>query len=279
MWADVPFLHGLGVLACEERHIRLGPRLPYSLFQRLGQAAGAVTRFGAHGEHPGHVLAQFRAAADVDVPMPQGTPELLSGNATVVLEPWGMSSSPRTCLVTGRVELEQILQLQAANLREHVPPEQAAREGFLTVAHTLEVLEQMHALAPSIIAKEGERLAGYALVMPVETRAFVPVLEPMFQLLQTLSWRGRPLREWGYYIMGQVCVAEAFRGQGVFDALYREHRARYAERFACTVTEVSTRNTRSLRAHARVGFEVLETYRDATDEWAVMVWSLRDGTR
>jgi RimJ/RimL family protein N-acetyltransferase len=41
------------------------------------------------------------------------------------------------------------------------------------------------------------------------------------------------------------------------------------------VTEVSTSNTRSLRAHARVGFEVVTTYRDATDEWAVVALGLR----
>jgi len=189
------------------------------------------------------------------------------------------STAPRTCLVTCREELERILRLQAANLRDHVSPEQAAREGFVTVAHTLEVLERMHALAPSVIAKDGEKLAGYALVMPVEARTFVPILEPMFQLLETLSWRGRPLREYRYYVMGQVCVAEAYRGQGVFDALYREHRASYGARFDCTVTEVATRNTRSMRAHARVGFERIETYRDATDEWAVIALGLRDVAR
>jgi ribosomal protein S18 acetylase RimI-like enzyme len=188
-------------------------------------------------------------------------------------------SSLRTCLVTDRSELEQILRLQAANLRDCVSPEQAAREGFVTVAHTLDVLERMHALAPSVIARDGERLAGYALVMPVEVRAFVPILEPMFQLLETLSWRGRPLRELSYYVMGQICVAEDYRGQGVFDALYREHRASYGGRFDCTVTEVATRNTRSMRAHQRVGFEVLKTFRDATDEWAVIALGLRDGAR
>lgn len=155
-------------------------------------------------------------------------------------------------------------------------PEQAAREGFVTVAHTLDVLERMHALAPSVIAKDGDTLAGYALVMPVETRAFVPVLEPMFQLFETLSWRGRPLSDFRYYVMGQICVAEPYRGQGVFDALYREHRASYGTRFDCTVTEVATRNTRSMRAHARAGFEVLNTYRDATDEWAVVALPLHD---
>lgn len=192
-----------------------------------------------------------------------------------------MPTSPlvRTCLVTCREELEQILRLQATNLRDHVSPEQAEREGFVTVAHTLDVLERMHAIAPSVIAKDADQLAGYALVMPVEARAFIPILEPMFQVLETLSWRGRPLRECRYYIMGQVCVAEPYRGQGVFDALYREHRASYGERFDCTVTEVATRNQRSMRAHARAGFEVITTYRDATDEWAVIALGLRDGPR
>ncbi|MFP2906927.1 GNAT family N-acetyltransferase [Pyxidicoccus sp. 3LFB2] len=189
------------------------------------------------------------------------------------------SPSPRTCLVTDRAELEQILQLQAANLRGQLAPEQAALEGFVTVSHTLDVLEKMHALAPSVIAKDGERLAGYALVMPVEARVFVPLLEPMFQLLESLSWRGRPLRECAWYVMGQICVAPEYRGQGVFDALYREHQARYGDRFDCTVTEVATRNTRSMRAHTRVGFEVLKTYRDDTDEWAVVALGLRDSAR
>ena len=189
------------------------------------------------------------------------------------------STAPRTCLVTRREELEQILQLQAVNLRDHVSAEQAVSQGFLTVAHTLDVLERMHAIAPSVIAKDGEKLVGYALVMPVEARAFVPILEPMFQLLETLNWRGRPLSEYRYYVMGQVCVAEAWRGQGVFDALYREHRASYRARFDCTVTEVATRNTRSMRAHLRAGFEPIKTYRDATDEWAVVVLGLRDDAR
>ncbi|QSQ22017.1 GNAT family N-acetyltransferase [Pyxidicoccus parkwayensis] len=185
-----------------------------------------------------------------------------------------MASSPQTCLVTRREELQQILHLQAANLRDHVSSEQAKREGFVTVAHTLDVLEQMHALAPSVIAKDGDTLAGYALVMPVEARAFVPILEPMFQLFETLSWRGRSLGDYRYYVMGQICVAEAYRGQGVFDALYRQHRESYGTRFDCTVTEVATRNTRSMRAHTRAGFEVLKTYRDDTDEWAVIALPL-----
>ena len=175
-------------------------------------------------------------------------------------------------LVSGRADLEQILALQRDNLRERVSAEQARREGFVTVAHTLEILEAMHAIAPSVIARDGADLAGYALVMPVEARVLLAILEPMFRVFETVAWRGKPLGAWPYYVMGQICVAQRYRGQGVVDALYREHRARYSERFALCVTEIATRNTRSMRAHARVGFEVLTTYRDAQDEWAVVGW-------
>jgi GNAT superfamily N-acetyltransferase len=175
--------------------------------------------------------------------------------------------------VGGPHELEAILALQRENHASRVSAEQARAQGFVTAQHTLAILERMHALGPSIVARASDgQLAGYALMMAREARALVPVLEPMFDLLETLSWRGRPLSALRYYLMGQICVAAAFRGQGVFDALYRGHRAHYAERFDLIVTEVSTRNQRSLRAHARVGFEELHRFRDATDEWSIIGW-------
>lgn len=180
-----------------------------------------------------------------------------------------------TRLVATREDLQDILTLQRENLREHVSRADAEREGFLTVAHDLDVLARMHALAPSVIAREGDALAGYALVMPLEARDTVPVLAPLFAQFDALTWQGRPLGASRYYVMGQVCVARPFRGQGVFDALYRGHREAYAHRFDFTVTEIATRNTRSMRAHARVGFQVLTTYRDALDEWAVVLWDWR----
>jgi L-amino acid N-acyltransferase YncA len=178
-------------------------------------------------------------------------------------------------LAATREDLQDILSLQRENHRDHVSPGDAEREGFVTVAHTLEALEQMHALAPSVVAREGDALAGYALTMPLEARDAAPVLAPMFAQFDALSWQGRPLSASRYYVMGQVCVARAFRGQGVFDALYRGHREAYAPRFDFIVTEIATRNARSMRAHARVGFQVISTYRDALDEWAVVLWDWR----
>lgn len=167
-------------------------------------------------------------------------------------------------------DLEGILALQ----RECREP---TADGFVTVAHTLDDLRAMHALAPSIVARDAaNRIVGYALVMPRETRALIPILEPMFRMIEALPESticGRPGARW--YVMGQVAIAPGHRGTGLFARLYDEHRTRYRERFDAVVTEVATRNPRSLRAHERVGFRTVSTYRDATDEWALVAWEWR----
>ena len=164
-------------------------------------------------------------------------------------------------------ELRQILDLQRENRPGRLSTEEIAAEGFVTVEHTLDLLKRMHAIAPSIVARDGASLAGYALVMPLQCRSVIPILEPMFQRLDSLG-----MAEQRFYVMGQICVAKPWRGKGVFDLLYQAHRRHLRGTFDCSVTEVATRNTRSMRAHQRVGFKVIDRYRDATDEWALLRW-------
>jgi hypothetical protein len=107
-------------------------------------------------------------------------------------------------------DLQAILALQQDNHVTRVSADEAREQGFVTVAHTLDVLRAMHAMGPS---------------------------------------------------------------KGVFHALYRGHRERNGKRFDLLVTEVATRNLRSMRAHARVGFEVLHRCRDEIDDWAILGWT------
>lgn len=168
-------------------------------------------------------------------------------------------------LVVSDADLEGILALQRAS-------REPTADGFVTVQHTLDILRAMHAIAPSIVARDAAgAVVGYALVMPRETRRLLPILEPMFARLEELV---PPHVRW--YVMGQIAVAPSHRGTGVFDAMYAEHRARYRDRFDRVITEVATRNTRSMRAHERVGFTTLLVYLDATDEWALIELLLGD---
>ena len=133
--------------------------------------------------------------------------------------------------------------------------------------------------APSVVARCGTEIVGYALSMPHSCRTLVPILDPMFELFESLEYRGAPLYDSRFYVMGQICVAAQFRGQGLFQALYAHHRCCFERDYDLIVTEVSRRNLRSLRAHQRVGFTTLHDYRDATDEWAVLGLDFRPTSR
>lgn len=169
--------------------------------------------------------------------------------------------------------LQKILDLQAQNLRSSLSAEHQAAQGFLTFRYDLELLREMNDALPHVVASRGDELAGYALSTTVEISRKNPLLRPLIQRLDVLMLDGRLFSEKRYYVMGQVCVAEEFRGQGVFDGLYQTHRALHAGRFDCLVTEISFQNTRSLAAHRRMGFQIIGDVRDATDHWALVAWN------
>lgn len=168
--------------------------------------------------------------------------------------------------------LRQILELQARNLRQRLSAEYQAAQGFVTFRYDLDLLREMNDALPHVVAFRGDELAGYALSATVEISRKNPLLRPLTERLDALTLGDRPFSEKTYYVMGQVCVAEGFRGQGVFDGLYQTHRALNAGRFDCLVTEISLQNTRSMAAHRRVGFRVIDELRDATDHWALVAW-------
>lgn len=174
-------------------------------------------------------------------------------------------------------ELQQILDLQKKYLASSVSKEEMQSQGFVTVQHTLDLLEKMHSLAPSIIIKDDDKVVAYALVMLRECSKLVPELLPMFDIFDRLPYQregsaAKPLTAYSFYVMGQICVEKEYRGQGLFDMLYQKHKEIYQSKFDFIITEVATRNTRSMRAHERVGFKTIHTYTDELDHWAVVLW-------
>ena len=174
--------------------------------------------------------------------------------------------------VSTEKELQQILDLQRQNLRGVNNNATEKEQGFVTVTHSIEKLRLMHNIEPSIIVKDDDVLAGYALVMPTACSTVVPELFPMFERFGKMNYKGKLLAEYNFYVMGQICVAAAFRGKGVFDMLYNKHREALQNKYDFVITEIATRNIRSIRAHERVGFKTLDVYTDDLDEWAVVIW-------
>lgn len=169
-------------------------------------------------------------------------------------------------------DLQQILDLQEVNLINNITDTEMKSEGFVTMHHSMEVLQKMQDLSPSIIVKDKNKIVAYALVMFRECRQLFPPLEPMFAVFDHLKWNDKALNDQFFYVMGQICIAKGYRGQGLFEMLYEGHKKKFSDQFDFILTEISTRNYRSLRAHKRVGFKTIHNYKDELDEWEVVLW-------
>jgi len=113
-------------------------------------------------------------------------------------------------------DLNAILSLQKANLKENISQQEADEQGFVTCKHSFEVLKLMNQPHPHIIAEYGQKLAGYALVMVKSNAKKVPEIISMFTQINQLNYKGSALKEANYVVMGQICVAKNFRGKNVF---------------------------------------------------------------
>jgi GNAT superfamily N-acetyltransferase len=173
-----------------------------------------------------------------------------------------------------KAELEQILALQQQNLAVGLTAEQIAAQGFVTVSHTYEDLYKMNELEAHVIAKDNDRVIAYVLAMTVRSRFDIPILLPMFKLFEEVTYGHKKIASYNYIVVGQVCVAADYRGQGVFDACYAAYRSYFKDKYDFAITEIATRNQRSMNAHRRVGFKTIHSYvAPDGEEWNIVLWN------
>ncbi|MFT3923217.1 MAG: GNAT family N-acetyltransferase [Myxococcales bacterium] len=153
------------------------------------------------------------------------------------------------------------------------------KQALLAALYTLPVLRALHEVMPSVVARRAGKVVGYSLALPPRlARDLLPELRPLFELLRGSSFRGRPLRATGFYLMGQPCLERGARGKHMCEALHAAHRKYYGGWFDCVVTEVSTSNSRSLRTLQRVGFRRVYAYREEQERWSVLAWDFQSPT-
>jgi ribosomal protein S18 acetylase RimI-like enzyme len=134
----------------------------------------------------------------------------------------------------------------------------------------------MHDVSPSIIAKDRDKVVGYALVATKEIRMGHDLIADLFNVIDTKSYKGQLLNEVNYVVVGQLCVAEAYRGQGLVKRLYDHYRDCLASEYDYLITDVAQANTRSLNAHKKSGFQVIDTLVYAGIGWDIVLWDWRN---
>jgi predicted GNAT superfamily acetyltransferase len=170
-------------------------------------------------------------------------------------------------------DLQQILQLQKQNLAAGLTAGQIASQGFVTVSHSFEDLKKLNAIEAHVIARDNDRVVAYILAMTVQSRFDISVLIPMFDKFEQIDFQDKKVANYRYIVVGQVCVAEGYRGKGILDACYAAYRDYFKNKYEFAITEIATRNQRSINAHKRIGFETIHEYVASNGEaWSIVVW-------
>ena len=170
-------------------------------------------------------------------------------------------------------ELKGIQDLQRANLKKTIGEQEAQKEGFVTAEYSLDLLNTMHKSSPSIIAKDGDKVVGYALVSTKAILGQHPLLDDLFNVLDQLNFNNASLSEKNAYVLvGQLCVGKGYRGMGLVQKMYTHFKDSLQQEFKYLITDVATENERSLKAHIKTGFQVIHTIDYGGLKWDIVLW-------
>jgi len=178
--------------------------------------------------------------------------------------------------VTEPSELEGIKKLQEENLKKNLTAEQAELEGFVTADYSIDFLQQLHGENPSVIAKDKERVVGYALVALPAARHQHALLADLFDAIDTIEYDNQLLRNSKYVVVGQLCIARGYRGTGLLQKMYQYYKESLMMEFDYCITDVAENNPRSLKAHQKSGFQIIATLKYGGLDWNIILWDWRE---
>lgn len=176
-----------------------------------------------------------------------------------------------------QADLIGIYTLQKANLKKNLSDQEIEKHGFVTVDHTLEMLENLNTIEHQIVARDDKEIIAYVLAMTKKSKDDIPIILPMFEEFEKIVYKGQLVSEYNYMVVGQVCVHKNYRGRGVFEKCLHLYKNTFAGRYAFAITEIAVTNQRSRKAHKKAGFEEIHIYTDSYQtEWVIVLWNWRD---
>lgn len=140
----------------------------------------------------------------------------------------------------------------------------------------------MHQIHPSIIAKDGDTVVGYVLVVTKELYGKHDLLTDLFDSINSIQYPitvnndtttpRRYYQDINYVLVGQLCVAKGYRGIGLVQKMYQHFYDTLKDRFEMALTDVAENNPRSLKAHQKTGFQVIDTKGYGNLQWYIILW-------
>ena len=169
-------------------------------------------------------------------------------------------------------EILQIKSLQNLNLKCNIDLEEANKEGFVTAVYSVDYLKVMNDSTAAVIATFDSKVVGYLLAVDCATALKHELLSKIIDVADSVLLKFPGLANVKYIIVGQLCIAKEFRGQGLVQKMYQLFYDTYHTNYDACVTDIAESNPRSLRAHAKCGFQVMERLDHGGALFDLVVW-------
>jgi GNAT superfamily N-acetyltransferase len=165
-----------------------------------------------------------------------------------------------TCQRANASHILGFLALQERNLLIHVPESKQAG-GFVTTPFTEAQLQEILVKEDVFVALHEGEVMGYVVCASWSYLSQYLIFAFMMKLLPSVTAFEEAVTERNSYQYGPVCVAEAWRGKGVFEQLFAYARAQMQAKYPYALTFVNKRNRRSFEAHTRkLGLRPLQEF-------------------
>lgn len=173
-------------------------------------------------------------------------------------------------------DLADILRLQQENLGQNISEAEKEKQGFVSLETPEKLLREILDQEGITVARINGKVVGYLMPMSVEQCKQALLLHPFIEKFETVKFENKPLNEYRYCILGQVCVDKQYRGKGILEKLYEELKSRLAKKYDIGISEIGANNPRSLHVHLdKLGFKITEQYTAQGKDWYIVTLDFR----
>jgi hypothetical protein len=159
----------------------------------------------------------------------------------------------------GSEELYQLDDLQKRNLRSDLDLSERSA-GFLSGAIAREDIIAMNRDLAVIVCLDKSELLGFLCASSLDFNRKLPLPAKMIDRLGVIDFHGRKIDSLDSFVAGPVCVEKDKRGQGIFSGLYENLFVTTKDRFDLAVSLIDITNEPSLKAHQKIGYEIVDMF-------------------
>ena len=134
-------------------------------------------------------------------------------------------------------------------------------DGFVTTLFTREQFERLIEEEKGLfVASDKGKVIAYAMAASWDYWSTWPLFQYMIGDLSSTSYLGLDLSTENSYQYGPICIDKEYRGTSVLPNLFEFSRRVMNKRYPVLITFINKINIRSLRAHQKLGLDVIKEF-------------------